>query len=250
MARGLIFQSTLPARGATVVEPIAPYVPSDFNPRSPHGERPALRILKRENASDFNPRSPHGERQKYSEILPKRKTKFQSTLPARGATRFSMLADTTFKHFNPRSPHGERQNSSGSYTAGLHFNPRSPHGERQQTVWKHSDIRRNFNPRSPHGERPRQYIAILAECAFQSTLPARGATLTSMDSKVMSIFQSTLPARGATFRHAGVWYIPISIHAPRTGSDVFPAKPRAFCAISIHAPRTGSDASIPGLSPP
>ncbi len=87
-----------------------------------------------------------------------------------------MLADTTFKHFNPRSPHGERQNSSGSYTAGLHFNPRSPHGERQQTVWKHSDIRRNFNPRSPHGERPRQYIAILAECAFQSTLPARGAT--------------------------------------------------------------------------
>ncbi len=90
----------------------------------------------------------------------------------------------------------------------------------------------------------------------------------------MEKFQSTLPARGATsFRHAGVWYIPISIHAPRTGSDVpgvavalrvydhfnprsphgeRQRKPPAAHQppeISIHAPRTGSDAARPGGHP-
>ena len=33
----------------------------------------------------------------------------------------------------------------------------------------------------------------------------------------------------------------ISIHAPRTGSDIIVLKPRCFNIISIHAPRTGSD---------
>ena len=35
----------------------------------------------------------------------------------------------------------------------------------------------------------------------------------------------------------------ISIHAPRTGSDVFTAHTREGYIISIHAPRTGSDTS-------
>ena len=151
---------------------------------------------------------------------------FQSTLPARGATTLQ-----------------------GSAASVLIFQSTLPaRGATSARAFAMPDYL-NFNPRSPHGERQTPEKMILYSTVFQSTLPARGATLTSMDSKVMSIFQSTLPARGATFRHAGVWYIPISIHAPRTGSDVFPAKPRAFCAISIHAPRTGSDASIPGLSP-
>ena len=171
-------------------------ISSNFNPRSPHGERPATPNAIVSMVTFQSTLPARGATQSSTFIT--HLSAFQSTLPARGATRFSMLADTTFKHFNPRSPHGERQNSSGSYTAGLHFNPRSPHGERQQTVWKHSDIRRNFNPRSPHGERPRQYIAILAECAFQSTLPARGAT------------NQRRAARGREY---------ISIHAPRTGSD-------------------------------
>ena len=57
---------------------------------------------------------------------------------------------------------------------------------------------------------------------FQSTLPARGATHTVAASKhSRPIFQSTLPARGATVsngREHGLFII--SIHAPRTGSDV------------------------------
>ena len=58
----------------------------NFTPRSPHGERPAERPAAARAARNFNPRSPHGERlaQGY-QINPA--TIFQSTLPARGATR-------------------------------------------------------------------------------------------------------------------------------------------------------------------
>ena len=36
----------------------------------------------------------------------------------------------------------------------------------------------------------------------------------------------------------------ISIHAPRTGSDTIPFRPRRNKRISIHAPRTGSDHTV------
>ena len=125
------------------------------------------------------------------------------------------------------------------------FNPRSPHGERPGGRYK---IRApdNFNPRSPHGER----------------LDCQGKRV------YRSQFQSTLPARGATAWTAGMlsWTRRISIHAPRTGSDLsrqsnrrkneafqstLPARGATFVAvfrergdlISIHAPRTGSDQS-------
>ena len=124
----------------------------------------------------------------------------------------------------------------------------------------------NFNPRSPHGERPASYCpcpcqqrfqstlpargatmstrrSAFAESAFQSTLPARGATVVPSSSAVSTTFQSTLPARGATTADsAEPKSIEISIHAPRTGSDCPPHTPQAVVlSISIHAPRTGSD---------
>ena len=101
---------------------------------------------------------------------------------------------------------------------------------------------------------------------FQSTLPARGATRFRASVIVLVGFQSTLPARGATHdlrrACAGCRHFnprsphgerpakkprakkerPISIHAPRTGSDPRPQDPaKQLCPISIHAPRTGSD---------
>ena len=102
----------------------------------------------------------------------------------------------------------------------------------------------HFNPRSPHGERPRFTTARCAPCSFQSTLPARGATVAALSEKSGISFQSTLPARGATnwddINKAYSEYI--SIHAPRTGSDQRQmADVPQLPSISIHAPRTGSD---------
>ena len=56
---------------------------------------------------------------------------------------------------------------------------------------------------------------------FQSTLPARGATCGAVKFAEWGGFQSTLPARGATGQPLVQAYrdAPISIHAPRTGSD-------------------------------
>ena len=101
----------------------------------------------------------------------------------------------------------------------------------------------NFNPRSPHGERLESIAQAKKVFAFQSTLPARGATKLSLltfyledisihaprtgsDLPQMPMgsaipFQSTLPARGATHTStARTSTRQISIHAPRTGSDI------------------------------
>ena len=102
----------------------------------------------------------------------------------------------------------------------------------------------NFNPRSPRGERRQSPYDGANSALFQSTLPARGATVTSaLVSTVTPVFQSTLPARGATKADVAKYKADaISIHAPREGSDV-PSrfKKRGSRNISIHAPREGSD---------
>ena len=170
---------------------------------------------------------------------------FQSTLPARGATKLRAVRTVARKYFNPRSPHGER-----------------PTRRRNESV-----CRMHFNPRSPHGERLEAVFVAIDTLKFQSTLPARGATRhSSIPNQSRSPFQSTLPARGATaqaLQFIGRKYS-ISIHAPRTGSDAsalrafrclpafqstLPARgatpnsdaTACHAPISIHAPRTGSD---------
>ena len=130
--------------------------------------------------------------------------------------------------------------------------------------WATAPSRSNFNPRSPHGERPGESSISSQLSQFQSTLPARGATLLVNGLWHDQIFQSTLPARGATGERAHTArMLLISIHAPRTGSDgalkklfpsllfqsTLPARGATTFVvhaqksnISIHAPRTGSDA--------
>ena len=56
-----IFQSTLPARGATLQADSSLPTWQYFNPRSPHGERPTIELCAL-CTLNFNPRSPHGER--------------------------------------------------------------------------------------------------------------------------------------------------------------------------------------------
>jgi len=101
------FQSTRPARGATPCGPIGPCGPGvsihaprtgrdecpssrlrrakSFNPRAPHGARRVARCCSLTRMC-FNPRAPHGARLTVTG-LPTSVTLFQSTRPARGATR-------------------------------------------------------------------------------------------------------------------------------------------------------------------
>ena len=192
-----LFQSTLPARGATRCIFKTAHTAGHFNPRSPRGERLLV------SASHIRQRV------------------FQSTLPARGATpnccpnRISCCISIHApregsdgkvkstggyrKYFNPRSPRGERlrRGCAGEVFGDIsihapregsdgrkekkngeeeYFNPRSPRGERLRLRITRSWQGIYFNPRSPRGERLKPLDTLQGLFLFQSTLPARGAT--------------------------------------------------------------------------
>ena len=122
---------------------------------------------------------------------------FQSTLPARGATAMAWNWKTT-RYFNPRSPHGERHNTNYSSRQAISISIHAPRTG--------SDQKRRLR-------RQRRKI-------FQSTLPARGAT-----------------ASDADVRH----FAHISIHAPRTGSDIFcKSTPDSFAIFQSTLPARGA----------
>ena len=101
--------------------------------------------------SDFNPRSPHGERHDGTDK--RLMDELISIHAPRTGSDGKVCADSArYGYFNPRSPHGERRSVNFGRSDGKDFNPRSPHGERQNSQWS---IQRygHFNPRSPHGER-------------------------------------------------------------------------------------------------
>ena len=168
-----IFQSTLPAREATntgVLLTSTEYI-------SIHASREGSDVDISRNVRDFNhfnPRFPRGKRLPPFCVLlcP---AQFQSTLPAREAT----VSRSVMAYSLSISIHASREGSDiGSCSPaipGPHFNPRFPRGKR-------------------HPPRPHQ----CRHLEFQSTLPAREATVLSASAKSLSS---------------------ISIHASREGSD-------------------------------
>ena len=148
--------------------------------------------------------------------------RFQSTLPARGATGDNRCAVLFYKHFNPRSPHGERRNRTMICFAILLF---------QSTL--------------PARGATRAEAQVKNMLIFQSTLPARGATSAVSCFRSKMLISIHAPRTGSDDDRAEgiVARRRISIHAPRTGSDFRRRSFRRRGYISIHAPRTGSDTS-------
>ena len=190
------FQSTLPARGATLVVSVGTLV-LIISIHAPRTGSDASAQASMTVSAHFNPRSPHGER---------RHGRW---------TWFFRLG-----HFNPRSPHGERPVANGSYFNLIRISIHAPRtgsdmdvglGSFGSDISIHaprtgSDVTYparflsicHFNPRSPHGERRSATGCQMNGLRFQSTLPARGATQEALDIATERLFQSTLPARGAT----------------------------------------------------
>ena len=157
----MLFQPTLPARGATHRGRSRVPIGTHFNPRSPHGERRQYLQSVLRRMPHFNPRSPHGER------------------PPRHGLR------SRGRYISTHAPRtGSDQAPSVSFLPGTYFNPRSPHGERPCPLSDHCG-HTYFNPRSPHGERQRGFGRAENLHAFQPTLPARGATYPSISSPAM-----------------------------------------------------------------
>ena len=174
MSNAAIFQSTLPARGATRWRFLPRLARTDFNPRSPHGERPPrpeakeIGIIFQSTLPARGATAPRPEAKEIGII-------FQSTLPARGATAF----DAYKQQVETISIHAPRTGSdrlcyyiSVKRKISIH----APRTGSDQCVNTFVKVFNNFNPRSPHGERPADRLSGRLMPSFQSTLPARGAT--------------------------------------------------------------------------
>ena len=193
---------------------------------------------------------------------------FQSTLPARGATRV-YASPLRRMHFNPRSPHGERlllpdapavadgisihaprtgsdrrRDAAVAHLLSISIHaPRTGSDQPQAGLWRHT---KDFNPRSPHGERRKVLANWDNDLIISIHAPRTGSDARKpLPRKHPSIFQSTLPARGTTQRRLAwsskTWdFNPRSPHGERPRGYLETRRPRR---ISIHAPRTGSDAA-------
>ena len=169
------FQSTLPARGATA----SAWLHSRFVTISIHAPRTGSDV-RGGGIVKIGKISIHAPRTGSDKAVAHRKVRdflaFQSTLPARGATRRASAPEGVFVHFNPRSPHGERLyiwRYGRSLSAFQSTLPARGATTPRRYPRREADY---FNPRSPHGERQNAAKMWKEYYKFQSTLPARGAT--------------------------------------------------------------------------
>ena len=259
------FQSTLPGWGATGDGAAMAYR-ADISIHAPRMGSDCCARCSACSNTDFNPRSPDGERQ-VGDAAALFEDAFQSTLPGWGATYTAVCLGVS-----PYiSIHAPRMGSDGHH-GPLHQQPRkiSIHAPRMGSdaqTFRRYDAENIISIHAPrmgsdfafcHGP---SLVSI-----FQSTLPGWGATTACPASIAGSQFQSTLPGWGATRPPSAspnskrnfnprspdgerlnltandFGYAPISIHAPRMGSDrSLIASILSSTRISIHAPRMGSD---------
>ena len=235
------FQSTLPARGATPRQRL----------HCPRG-------------TDFNPRSPHGERQLPNQagLAP---GKFQSTLPARGATRWRKggVPQALISIHAPRT--GSDHTSARERLRGDHFNPRSPHGERlvcRMVGIKHPD---EFQSTLPARGATELQDVCKAGIVISTHAPRTGSDDAWLEKRDWSDISTHAPRTGSdiTFqlcrwnqghfnprsphgerpsatarRPPACYFNPRSPHGERRTARGTPLSSRP---ISTHAPRTGSD---------
>ena len=212
------FQSTPPARGATYYL-LCKHRFRDISIHAPRegGDHGCCVIP--QTHRHFNPRPPRGGRPVWVLRNTSRCT-FQSTPPARGATAAVCDLYQNCGYFNPRPPRGGRLIASNQNSQPHDFNPRPPRGGRPLTTYCYAAWH-NISIHAPRegGDHPCSPPSIL-KFSFQSTPPARGATVAPVKPSAHCGFQSTPPARGATiFECADIHHRDISIHAPREGGD-------------------------------
>ena len=236
----MIFQSTLPLRGATAVAPFAS-IKGRISIHAPlTGSDKFLR--KGQNRERISIHAPLTGSDLSRTVFWRQYQRISIHAPLTGSDAMFLALYFLAPNFNPRSPYGERPGCLRQARTGKDFNPRSPYGERQYSSPRQTP-RGDFNPRSPYGER---LPGMLCQVFFLKI--SIHAPLTGSDHIHKSIirisqnfnprspygerlldrlfhifdilFQSTLPLRGATSeseqkRASGG----ISIHAPLTGSD-------------------------------
>ena len=179
--------------------------------------------------------------------------RFQSTRPARGATRFitgskkrrnisihapregrDYVSDYGFQprfHISIHAPREGRDHTTIHVSKLLPISIHAPREGRDVVQGGIPSLSLYFNPRAPRGARPPLDSRSLLNTENFNPRAPRGARLTPRGQRMESLkFQSTRPARGATY---SPWSedgeFEISIHAPREGRDIDKNKQNVVC---------------------
>ena len=267
----ILFQSTLPLRGAT--RPPVNFVRrGEISIHAPPAGSDHNNTTTQHNQTHFNPRSPCGERLGNIETHGA-KSHISIHAPPAGSDPERTTPMTRCINFNPRSPCGERravQHRAGRcLDISIHAPPAGSDRSLMLPFSEFSIFQSTLPLRGATNDllRDLQYdqISIHAPPAgsdpvgapklycslFQSTLPLRGATNGWTPVNDSAKFQSTLPLRGAT------WLEPS--HAPSQsqfqstlplrGATTMYWRITTTLLISIHAPPAGSDVPYAGVIP-
>jgi len=188
------FQSTLPAKGATLkaegqqellkVSIHAPREGSDWRCNATHNGRDPR----------FNPRSPRRERlaRNAGDVWFQW---FQSTLPAKGATGTCHRLFVDYKFQSTLPAKGATTNPIAQQ-AMLFVSIHAPREGSDIGLAEYMTPYRSFNPRSPRRERHWAGGIYDTLQEFQSTLPAKGATVVPEEARVVYIgFNPRSPRR-------------------------------------------------------
>ena len=240
-----------------------------FNPRPPRGGR-RRQIPPPRQSTDFNPRPPRGGRRQIKKEG-SRTAAISIHAPREGGDRSPAHPDGQKRDFNPRPPRGGRRRHICSAMSYSRFQSTPPARGATGLFCTHRPDIKYFNPRPPRGGRlchlwqtrkmllisihaPREggdVVALVkpsAHCGFQSTPPARGATLFRGRLGQLEDNFNPRPPRGGRRLYCGGHPVRpvISIHAPREGGDARGGYTNIWMHISIHAPREGGDANFIG----
>ena len=241
-----------PREGCDTAIQACPFQALYFNPRTPRGVRHApANVLN--TLLDFNPRTPRGVRHGPWHWWPEQ-PQFQSTHPARGATRIFGLLDK----MPIISIHAPREGCDPSARSPTHQRSISIHAPREgcdAQTHGYRPCRSGISIHAPREGCDRSPATIRrGYLGFQSTHPARGATASAprasqsgrisihapregcdpgAPGKVVTLlgFQSTHPARGATARIRSSSSV-LSYFNPRTPRGV-----RLLRLLSLRAPQ-------------
>ncbi len=216
----MVFQSTLPARGATDKERGLYIINLHFNPRSPHGERQPVLQTKNANLniSIHAPRTGSDAKPLTAEDV----LSISIHAPRTGSDRFRTL----YRNLLMISIHAPRTGSDAKpltaedvLSISIHA-PRTG-SDRFRTLYRNLLMISIHAPRTGSDAR----LAVLSdmmEISIHAPRTGSDAFLLMLHAHIAQ-FQSTLPARGATSWDyiSEAYGAYISIHAPRTGSDAY-----------------------------
>ena len=152
------FQSTLPVWGATGVVS-AQSSTSSISIHAPRVGSDDRNYTSSIVTTNFNPRSPCGERRNFDAVRVLDRISIHAPRVGSDSLRDHPRRPTC-PDFNPRSPCGERPRYSGRWSRASGISIHAPRVGSDSSVPRRDGWEQNFNPRSPCGERRNLLAAI------------------------------------------------------------------------------------------